>query len=59
MVPFGKDQVLSKQLQHNALLAVKITHEAEGAGLIGLIHHYLSSKRSSGPMAFSYAPKGG
>ena len=56
MVPLGEDQVLSEQLQHYALLAVKVTHEAEGAGLIGLVHHYLSSKRGGGPMAFSYAP---
>ena len=28
MVPLGEDQVLSKQLQHHTLLAVKVTHEA-------------------------------
>ena len=41
VVPPREDEVLSKQLQHHALLAVKITHEAERAGLLGLIHHYL------------------
>ena len=41
MVPPREDQVLSKQLQHHTLLAVKITHEAESTGLLGLIHDYL------------------
>ena len=41
VVPLRENQVLSKQLQHHALLAVKVTHEAERTGLLGLIHHYL------------------
>ena len=40
VVPLREDEVLSKQLQHHALLAVKITHEAERAGPLGLIHQY-------------------
>ena len=59
MVPLDEDQVLSKQLQHHALLAVKITHEAERPGLVGLVHHYLSSEWSGSPMAFSQAFEGG
>ena len=59
MVPLREDQVLSKQLQHHALLAVKITHEAECPGLIiGLIHHYLGGQWGGRPMTLSQALEG-
>ena len=62
MVPLGENQVLSKQLQHYTLLAVKITHEAECAGLTGLtglVHHYLGGERRGDPMALSQAFESG